>query len=92
MDERSAETAQDEVGSESANELAQDEDRPSRSSTRPIAALLRGRRQLLLAFVLFALTCVSTTWVGIESNGSLAAGLAFSVPLMAILLAHEFFL
>ena len=90
MDEGRAETAEDREQDDSAAPAPPGEERPSRSSVRPIAALLRGRKHVLLAFVLFALTCVSTTWVGIESNGSLAAGLAFSVPLMAILLAHEF--
>ncbi len=44
-----------------------------------------------LAAGLFALTCVSTTFVGsawAEGKG-LLSGLSYSVPLMAILLAHE---
>jgi membrane-associated protease RseP (regulator of RpoE activity) len=42
------------------------------------------------AFVLFALTCASTTYVGWQSSdNNLQQGLAYSVPLMAILLAHE---
>jgi len=48
-------------------------------------------RQLVIALALFALTCWSTTWVATETaHGSLHSGLAYSVPLMAILLAHEF--
>jgi membrane-associated protease RseP (regulator of RpoE activity) len=45
-----------------------------------------------LSFTLFALTCASTTYVGAQSaeGTSLASGLSYSVPLMAILLAHEF--
>ena len=45
-----------------------------------------------LAFTLFALTCASTTFVGASAAGgdSITSGFAFSVPLMAILLAHEF--
>lgn len=43
-----------------------------------------------LAFVLFALTCVSTTFVGaLSSGGGWRAGLPYSIPLMSILLAHE---
>lgn len=44
-----------------------------------------------LALALFALTCFSTTYIGAGASGGegLAAGLAYSVPLMAILLAHE---
>jgi membrane-associated protease RseP (regulator of RpoE activity) len=43
-----------------------------------------------LAFVLLALTCTSTTFVGWLSSGDdLHAALAYSGPLMAILLAHE---
>jgi membrane-associated protease RseP (regulator of RpoE activity) len=48
------------------------------------------------AFVLFALTCVSTTYVALPgwprltaADGDLQHALAYSVPLMAILLAHE---
>jgi membrane-associated protease RseP (regulator of RpoE activity) len=41
-----------------------------------------------LALLLFALSCASTTFVGAQ-NGGLQSGLAFSVPLMSILLAHE---
>jgi membrane-associated protease RseP (regulator of RpoE activity) len=50
------------------------------------------RPRYALSFALFALTCASTTYVGSQSSssGSLASGLAYSVPLMAILLAHEF--
>lgn len=75
-----------------------DDDEPERAgegegarvveSVRPLA-MLRGRRQLGLALVLFALTVVSTTWVGSLGHASLSEALAFSVPLMAILLAHE---
>jgi membrane-associated protease RseP (regulator of RpoE activity) len=48
-------------------------------------------RQLALAVTLFVLTCVSTTYVGSLWSGGNAwsAGLSYSVPLMAILLAHE---
>jgi membrane-associated protease RseP (regulator of RpoE activity) len=43
-----------------------------------------------LAVALFALTCASTTFVGTLSNaGGWRAGLAYAVPLMAILLSHE---
>ena len=48
-------------------------------------------RQLTIALALFAATCASTTVVGAAfAKGSLVGGLAYSVPLMAILLAHEF--
>lgn len=60
-----------------------------RDSRRPIHELLSHRQQLVLATALFALTCLSTTWVGGLAQGNLRDGLAFSVPLMAILLAHE---
>ncbi len=47
----------------------------------------------MLHLALFAATCLTTTWVGIDhafgSTGQLTDGLAYSVPLMAILLAHE---
>jgi len=47
-------------------------------------------RKLALAVALFAATCASTTVVGAAfANGSMVGGLAYSVPLMAILLAHE---
>lgn len=58
---------------------------PERSSEEPEA-----RPRYGLALVLFALTCVSTTFAGAMGGGSLAEGFKFSVPLMAILLAHEF--
>lgn len=41
-----------------------------------------------LALALFALTCASTTYVG-SYGGDWTSGLHYSVPLMAILLAHE---
>ena len=73
---------------------APDRDEPSagteRESARPLPRLLAGRGQLLLAIALFALTCVTTTAAGMGPTGVLRDGLAFSVPLMAILLAHEF--
>ena len=47
------------------------------------------RPRYRLAFILFALSCASTTFAGWLENGSLRAALAYSVPLMAILLAHE---
>jgi membrane-associated protease RseP (regulator of RpoE activity) len=45
-----------------------------------------------LALGLFVATCASTTYVGSlsSSGGGLLSGLSYSVPLMAILLAHEF--
>lgn len=44
-----------------------------------------------LPFVLFALTALTTTFVPIYYNGeSLSGALQFSVPLLSILLAHEF--
>jgi len=64
-------------------------DAPRASSRPPLGELLSGRNQVLFAGALFALTCVSTTWVGSWNDGSWLTGLAFSVPLMAILLAHE---
>ena len=45
-------------------------------------------RQLGIALLLFAATCVSTTLVGADEN-DVWSGLAYSVPLMAILLSHE---
>jgi membrane-associated protease RseP (regulator of RpoE activity) len=48
-----------------------------------------GRPRYGLSAVLFALTCLSTTYIG-AGDGPLAAGLLYSVPLMAILLSHEF--
>src|SRR5687768_5189322 len=42
-----------------------------------------------LSVILFALTCWSTTYIG-AGDQPLVTGLAYSVPLMAILLAHEF--
>jgi Zn-dependent protease len=54
--------------------------------SEPPAPLLRA-----LPFALFALTVLSTTLVPMYFNGdSLSRALTFSVPLMAILLAHEF--
>ena len=49
------------------------------------------RPRYALALALFALTCASTTYVGATfwGGGKLAIGLSYSVPLMAILLAHE---
>lgn len=54
-------------------------------------------RQMLVALALFAATFVTTTYIGalqVESDpfatGRWTAGLAYSIPLMAILLAHEF--
>jgi membrane-associated protease RseP (regulator of RpoE activity) len=62
------------------------------ADAEPLAPLLyerlSPRRQRLLAGVLFALTCASTTWAG-AYDGTLRSGLEFSLPLMAILLAHE---
>lgn len=47
-------------------------------------------RQLSIALALLLATCASTTFVGaVYAQGSLVAGLAYSAPLMAILLAHE---
>lgn len=46
------------------------------------------------ALLLFALTCISTTYVGagevLDSSDAWIEGLTFSVPLLGILLAHEF--
>jgi membrane-associated protease RseP (regulator of RpoE activity) len=42
-----------------------------------------------LAFSLFFLSCASTTFVGFLASGTLPGALAYSLPLMAILLAHE---
>jgi membrane-associated protease RseP (regulator of RpoE activity) len=67
-----------------------DDDERSSSSRPPLGELLSGRNHVLFAGALFALTCVSTTWVGSWNDDSWISGLAFSVPLMAILLAHEF--
>ncbi len=46
------------------------------------------RPRYTLSAILFALTCWSTTYIG-AGDEPLAAGLAYSVPLMAILLSHE---
>lgn len=47
-------------------------------------------RQLALACALFLAACVSTTFIGsFHAKGSWLGGLAYSMPLMAILLAHE---
>ncbi|MET0386739.1 MAG: site-2 protease family protein [Polyangiales bacterium] len=52
-----------------------------------------GSRSVLVSVALFALTFVSTTYVGAASQGqgieSLSSGLSYSVPLMSILLCHE---
>jgi Zn-dependent protease len=61
----------------------------ARETGRALLRLPPGRGQVLLAGALFALTCVSTTAAGMAPGGSVRDGLAFSVPLMAILLAHE---
>lgn len=51
-------------------------------------------RTILGAVVLFVLTFLSTTYVGMQNSGLAAAsfweGLRYSVPLMSILLCHEF--
>ena len=78
-----------EAGSEVAAETVPETDGTPKS-VRAAARLPGGAGQVLLAAVLFALTCVSTTWVGSWNDGSWLTGLAFSAPLMAILLAHEF--
>ncbi|MEM7609548.1 MAG: site-2 protease family protein, partial [Myxococcota bacterium] len=56
----------------------------------------RGVAAWRLPIVLFLLTVISTLWVGAQMNGVEAPGIAdlwrgwnFSLPLMAILLAHE---
>jgi len=60
------------------------DDEPVPASPRPSA------RQLAIALGLFLATCVSTTFVGsLNAQGSFVSGLTYSVPLMAILLAHE---
>jgi len=46
------------------------------------------RPRYTLSAILFALTCWSTTYIG-AGDEPLSAGLAYSVPLMAILLSHE---
>lgn len=61
----------------------------ARKGGRALLRLPPGRGQLVLAGLLFALTCVTTTMAGMGARYSLADGLAFSIPLMAILLAHE---
>jgi len=51
-----------------------------------------GARSVWLSVALFALTFVSTTYVGAQSlgeNAPLWGGLRYSVPLMSILLSHE---
>ena len=59
-------------------------DEPPSEPGRPTA------RQLAIAGGLLLATCASTTFVGVlESGWSLTAGLAYSVPLMAILISHE---
>lgn len=51
-------------------------------------------RTVALALALFVLTFLSTTFVGAQNSGNAAAsfwdGLQYSVPLMSILLCHEF--
>lgn len=68
-----------------AERAAHEPDGGSEAAAEPPA----GRPRYALAAVLFALTCWSTTYVG-AGDQPLAAGLRYSVPLMAILLSHEF--
>lgn len=60
-------------------------------SSDPPRAQAHARPRYGLSAVLFALTCASTTYVGaFTAEGlSLARGLQYSVPLLAILLSHE---
>jgi len=55
--------------------------------------LTPSKRSVLVAVLLFVLTFLSTTYVGASSGADLAtsfiSGLAYSVPLMSILLCHE---
>jgi len=51
------------------------------------------RPRYALHLALFAATCLTTTWIGtahtLAPTGALSDGLAYSIPLMAILLCHE---
>jgi len=58
---------------------------PERASEHPEP---QARPRYTLSAILFALTCWSTTYIG-AGDEPLSAGLAYSVPLMAILLSHE---
>jgi membrane-associated protease RseP (regulator of RpoE activity) len=61
-----------------------------RDDARPPERAHPSARQLTIAVALLLATCASTTFVGsLGAGGSLLSGLAYSVPLMAILLAHE---
>jgi membrane-associated protease RseP (regulator of RpoE activity) len=51
-------------------------------------ALLRSDKPIL-NYVLFVLTCISTTFVGYQGFGSWTAGLQYSTTIVAILLSHE---
>jgi membrane-associated protease RseP (regulator of RpoE activity) len=63
-------------------ELADDDEASSSPHPTP--------RQIAIALSLLLATCVSTTFVGaFHADGSWLGGLAYSVPLMAILLSHE---
>ena len=56
----------------------------------PEAAWHSRPRNVLLSIALFLLTLLSTTYVGsLGAAGDLWSGLAYSLPLMSILLAHE---
>jgi membrane-associated protease RseP (regulator of RpoE activity) len=62
-------------------------------SLPPMAASGPSRRSLAISIALFCLTFASTTFVGSLSSAEIGpwfvTGLTYSVPLMAILLAHE---
>jgi membrane-associated protease RseP (regulator of RpoE activity) len=62
----------------------------ARSSPESTAPVHEQRPRYALAFTLFALTCLSTTYVQTLFTGEpLKPDFAYSVPLMSILLAHE---
>lgn len=55
---------------------------------RALDVLLRSDKPVL-NYVLFILTCLSTTLVGYQGFGSWAAGVQYATTIVAILLAHE---
>ena len=76
----------------SVNLPALDAPAPSADSIAPPAEAPRPR-SIVISCLLFALTFLSTTYVGAQNTGletaTLRHGLSYSIPLMAILLAHE---
>jgi membrane-associated protease RseP (regulator of RpoE activity) len=72
--------------SEPESELDDQEDSVA---PEPTAGPGHGTRSVLVSVALFALTFVSTTYVGAQDGPSWWSGLAYSVPLMSILLCHE---